>query len=777
MNLRTLRLLEYNKIVEMLTSYAASPMAKRKCERLKPRRDLTLIQTLQQETRDALIRLNTQGNLSFAGLRDIGASIKRLEVQGALGIKELLDIGSVLDMALSARQYGSGDDNEEKAHDSLYSRFMELVPLEHLSQEIHRCILSESEIADDASSGLKAVRRNKKLTNEKLHNQLNKLVTDQSKQTMFQDNLITMRNGRYCIPVKQEYKNSFPGMIHDQSSSGNTVFIEPLAVVNLNNQLKELDNQELAEQINVSMSQYLHSMMRLSDTLYYNIIKGHDRGQMKQMFQAMYDGYKDYVESIALFQEDGTLLQVMPALSSAASSDVMQEEWFSSALERSENIHFFRPQIQDCFEHNSSFPWVIPMSRFVQITHGNQVLSGVLLINIKYSALSEVFRNSTDDMNQYSFLMDSNGELIYHPRHALVNSGIIEKPPETLAEYQDGSYETEIGKQQVFCSVKTVGYTGWKIIRVIGKEELRSYGIKSTFFVLAVICQVVLFFQVVGSYISMVLTRPICNLEEDVKRISAGELDIKVHTAGSFEVYHLGRSIQKMTVRIKKLMREVIQEQEAKRKSELDSLQAQITPHFLYNTLDIVVWMIEENRKEDAAGMVTALARFLRISLSKGKNIITVADELEHARNYLMIQSLRAKDQFTYRIEKDPGTECFQVIKLIVQPIVENALYHGLEGMYGDGEIVIHAYTKDGDLYISVKDNGMGMSKEQAEALLDYTKELKTAKGNGIGVRNVHERIQLHFGKEYGVQIISEEDEGTEILLHLPAIMYGEKKE
>lgn len=161
MNLRTLRLLEYNKIVEMLTSYAASPMAKRKCERLKPRRDLALIQTLQQETRDALIRLNTQGNLSFAGLRDIGASIKRLEVQGALGIKELLDIGSVLDMALSARQYGSGDDNEEKAHDSLYSRFMELVPLEHLSQEIHRCILSESEIADDASSGLKAVRRNK----------------------------------------------------------------------------------------------------------------------------------------------------------------------------------------------------------------------------------------------------------------------------------------------------------------------------------------------------------------------------------------------------------------------------------------------------------------------------------------------------------------------------------------------------------------------------------------------------------------------------------------
>lgn len=246
MNLRTLRLLEYNKIVEMLASYAASPMAKRKCERIKPRKDLAMIQSLQQETRDALIRVQTQGNLSFAGLRDIGASIKRLEVQGALGIKELLDIGSVLDTAHSARQYGSSD-KDDKEPDCLYSRFMELVPLEHLSQEIHRCILSETEIADDASSGLKAVRRNKKLTNEKLHNQLNKLVGDQSKQTMFQDNLITMRNGRYCIPIKQEYKNSFPGMIHDQSASGSTVFIEPLAVVNLNNQLKELENQELAE--------------------------------------------------------------------------------------------------------------------------------------------------------------------------------------------------------------------------------------------------------------------------------------------------------------------------------------------------------------------------------------------------------------------------------------------------------------------------------------------------------------------------------------------------
>ncbi len=243
MNLRTLRVIEYNKIVEMLTTFASSPMAKRKCQRIKPRKDLAMIEALQQETRDALRRLNTQGNLSFAGLKDIGASLKRLEVEGILTTAELLDVASMLDLAATAKRYGENEGTsmtdtrrrsqeqieEEKASnkmlglsmnpdgttcpDSLRTRFLELMPLEHLSREIHRCIISENEFADDASSGLKAVRRNKRLTNEKLHNQLAKLVSDTSKQTMFQDNLVTMRNGRYCIPVKAEYKNHFPGLL------------------------------------------------------------------------------------------------------------------------------------------------------------------------------------------------------------------------------------------------------------------------------------------------------------------------------------------------------------------------------------------------------------------------------------------------------------------------------------------------------------------------------------------------------------------------------------
>lgn len=259
MNKRSLRILEFTKILSMVNEYAASPMAKRRIDRMKPQRDIDVIRKLQEETNDALNRLNHHGNISFSGLRDIGASIKRLEVQGTLTSQELLDIAAVLQVAKAVKQYGDGSDltealasrNQEPVsqttNDSLTERFNMLLPLEHIASEITRCILSENEYADDASSGLKNIRREIRLTNDKLHQQLDKIIKSDANRDQLQDSLITMRNGRYCIPVKQEYRSKFPGMIHDQSSTGSTLFIEPMAVVNLNNQIKELANEELLE--------------------------------------------------------------------------------------------------------------------------------------------------------------------------------------------------------------------------------------------------------------------------------------------------------------------------------------------------------------------------------------------------------------------------------------------------------------------------------------------------------------------------------------------------
>ncbi|MBR5732782.1 MAG: endonuclease MutS2, partial [Lachnospiraceae bacterium] len=238
MNERALKTLEYFKIVDRLTDLAGSELGKEKCRAIRPIADTEKIRELQKETADALSRVYRKGSLSFSGIHDIRPSIMRLEVSSCLGAGELLHISSVLTAVLRVKSYGRTEEGAEP--DSLTERFELLEPLSVICNEIIRCIISEEEIADDASPGLKSVRRRIKSTNDKIRDQLNQIVNSKDTQVVLQDNLITMRDGRYCLPIKSEYKNQFAGMIHDQSSSGSTTFIEPMAVVKLNNELREL---------------------------------------------------------------------------------------------------------------------------------------------------------------------------------------------------------------------------------------------------------------------------------------------------------------------------------------------------------------------------------------------------------------------------------------------------------------------------------------------------------------------------------------------------------
>lgn len=252
MNKRTLRILEYYKVVEQLTGFATCPDGKRLCERLKPSTDLAEIEKNQERTRDALARVYQYGSISFSGVYPIGEAMKRISIGASLSVAELLDIAKLLKVTLVAKQYGEKVQDKEESgldirKDSLTPYFESLMPLEHLAREINRCIISEDEIADDASSALKDIRRDMKNVNQKIHTVLNGIVTGQNSQSMLQDSIVTMRNGRYCIPVKSEYKSQFPGMVHDQSATGSTFFIEPMAVVQLNNELKEMAAAEMVE--------------------------------------------------------------------------------------------------------------------------------------------------------------------------------------------------------------------------------------------------------------------------------------------------------------------------------------------------------------------------------------------------------------------------------------------------------------------------------------------------------------------------------------------------
>ena len=245
MNEKALKTLEYYKIIDMLEAFATSSIGKNKCRQLRPLDNLTEIETMQQETADALSRIYQKGSLSFSGVKDVRGSLKRLEIGSTLGIGELLAIRSLLENASRAKAY-SRRETENEHTDSLDNMFELIEPLSPLATEIGRCILSEDEISDDASTGLRQVRRSMKLTNDKIHTQLSSFVSGNSR-TYLQDAVVTMRNGRYCIPVKSEYKSQVPGMIHDQSSTGSTIFVEPMTIVRLNNEMRELEIQEQKE--------------------------------------------------------------------------------------------------------------------------------------------------------------------------------------------------------------------------------------------------------------------------------------------------------------------------------------------------------------------------------------------------------------------------------------------------------------------------------------------------------------------------------------------------
>ncbi len=549
----------------------------------------------------------------------------------------------------------------------------------------------------------------------------------------------------------------------------------------MSNQVTEVvreESQNLIAQVGSSIESYLRTVMKLSDSLYYDSIKNADLSEdsVGNAFSLLYDNNKDCVDNIALFSEKGELLKAVPAVRLKDSVDVTKEEWFLSALNKTENQHFSMPHVQYVFDNTENqYRWVLSLSRAVEITKGTLTSQGVLLVDISYASLEQLFDGINMERGGYFYIIGNNGEMIYHPKMQLIDSGWEKENNIAAAGYADGNNEEFFDGEKRMATVKTIGYTGWKVVGVTPENAVSLNTIKTRLFVIFIIALILCILALINSYISSRITNPIKELEKSVGVLEAGNLSAPVYIGGSYEIRHLGKSINDMAGQIRLLMQDIVNEHEAKRKQEFDTLQSQINPHFLYNTLDIIVWMIENEQKNEAVKVVTALARFFRISLSRGKSVITVKDELEHVRNYLMIQQMRFKNKFTYTIDAKDDVMGLASLKLMLQPLVENAIYHGMEYMDGDGEICIRAWKEDKELYMEVRDNGLGMTEDQVDALFNGTSHVSSKRGSGIGVRNVNERIKLYFGTEYGLMIESEPDEGTTVRIHLPSMVYEEK--
>lgn len=542
-----------------------------------------------------------------------------------------------------------------------------------------------------------------------------------------------------------------------------------------NNAQLAKNSQRVLAQVNLNLDAYLRGMMRVSDTMYYRVIKNADldSDSLDAQMALLYENNRDSLVSIAVFAQSGELVSATPLATLKKSVSPQRQDWFAAAVDRIENLHFSTPHVQNLFEDpDYRYRWVVSLSRQVELTRAGSIEGGVLLVDMSFSGIEQICKDvELASSDGYLYLIDGDGEIIYHPRQQLIYAGLLEENNRTAAGYEDGSHAETFGGAKRQVTVKTVGYTGWKLVGVVPADNIwDNYGQLLLFFLFVVLFSIFLL-VFVNLHLSERISVPIKTLERAVKELEAGREEVDIDVSGPYEIERLGHSIRSMVSTMRHLMDDIIEQEAQKRRSELDVLQSQINPHFLYNTLDSVVWMTENGRTDEAILMVTSLARFFRISLSRGSNIIPIADELEHARHYLTIQKMRYKNKFSAVIAAEDGVEGLYTIKLIVQPILENAIYHGMAYADGDGEIAVRARRDGEDVVIEVADNGPGMPEETVERLLDQSYAAAPGtKGSGIGLRNVHQRIRLTFGEEYGLAIHSEPDAGTTVCIRLPVL-------
>ena len=538
-------------------------------------------------------------------------------------------------------------------------------------------------------------------------------------------------------------------------------------------------SRKLMEQTGESMEDYLVNMRQISDAVYYNVVKENDFYDEKEDIQRgmnlLYEANRDKLRTIAIYNRDGSLVAAEPVASQKEDPDVTRQEWYQKAVDKMENIHFSIPHIQNLFDDNSfRYYWVISSSRAVELTENRNSQTGVLLVDMDFSSISRMMKQINEVSNgQYYYLCDNNGQIIYHPRQIQISDGICKENSVEAASYKDGVYDEEFEGIRRKVIVNTISYTGWKLVGVIPYSLFSHEMINIRYFIGMVILLMAMMLIIINRVVTQRISRPILKLNNSVMEYEAGKKP-EIYIGGSSEIRHLGYSIQSSYEKSEKLMQEIVWEQNERRKSELDALQSQINPHFLYNALDSITWMIEGERNDEAAFMISQLAKLFRISLSKGHTIISVQDELQHAKSYMNIQRIRYKDAFSVTFDVDPELEEYCAVKLTLQPILENSINYGVDPMDDCGEIFIRVKKEDDMLILSVEDNGIGMSQEEVSLLLTDSNR-KRKHGSGVGLININNRVQILFGKEYGLLIESEPDEGTRVSIRIPAIPYTEE--
>lgn len=507
------------------------------------------------------------------------------------------------------------------------------------------------------------------------------------------------------------------------------------------------------DQVAVTINNYTDDMIEVMDRLYVNSIENPD--SQEELFEDLIEIRSDIVmiatydahdNNTGIWSNSDTKAMIFTNLS-----------LYPVPADAVDGINISAPHVVSVL--NNEYPWVVTITKSAEETFSN---AAKIAIDVQFSRIADYIDEVGIGQHGYCFIMDGDGNIIYHPQQQLIYAGLKTENSELL-NLPDGSHISD----GVIYTIKTLDNSDWKIIGVTFLDETVNSRVNTMIIVSVLIfLLVVLMSFLSGRLFSRLFTKPVKKLSSAMRAFEDNAAGFVYEPVlGAIEVNSLSDSFEHLVKRIQQLMEEVKNEETTLRKTELKALQAQINPHFLYNTLDSISWMCEEGKNEEAVTMVNSLAKLFRISISRGQEIIPIDKEVQHAECYLQIQKYRYTNQFDYELDIQESCKDYLCNKITLQPMIENALYHGLN-MIDEGHIIIRIFEDGDDVIMEVEDNGVGMTQEQIDNLFvsDITDK------RGIGVKNVNDRIKIYFGERYGITIKSELDVGTVVSIRIPKI-------
>ena len=535
----------------------------------------------------------------------------------------------------------------------------------------------------------------------------------------------------------------------------------------LNSYLEEVDSIAKNVNYNYYLQDYLETVIKEEDD-YVDSGIGKNMRSYEMSSQAFSDTLlsRADISSIMIFGKKKMLLNRSMYTYQKVALDYSKLDWYAKAVAKPQDAIITGPNRHSFFDTDDE---VISLSREVQ-SYENGTFRGVILINLNMNKITEICNSFQEKQENFICIINDKGELVYEQQNGRERFAFDEKENRqelntALGKTKESCFRLNYRGEKYLVTRTDMKTTGWTLVSMVPYKSVMAETMAiSGVMILAVAITLIVTLLLLNRILTGVV-KPLKKLEKYMVQVNPDNMDQRMEILTDDEIGHLSMKFNQMMDRIRNLKEQVIEEQEDKRKYELQALQAQINPHFLYNTLDSIIWMAETNDSNIVA-MTEALAKLFRISLNKGNEEISLERELEHVKNYLIIQSMRYADKFTYEISAEPGVERCRTIKLILQPIVENCIYHGIKKKRGTGKITIRAYRRN--LIIEVSDDGCGMPEEICRKILSDEIESENISGSGIGVKNVNERIQLRFGKKYGLSYSSEEGVGTTVTYVLP---------